>query len=91
MKLATCIGSIEVCQLEREWNDRADNVYSFYLRLSLVSDVIILFTSLIVLAAIIFIFKRKDWFLILTPLFFLLHGVTYVPYDIFTVYGNRQA
>ena len=55
-----------------------------YLKSSLYADCIILVVSLIVLARVIFIFKRRDWFLILTPAFFLLHGIFYLPYDYLT-------
>ena len=81
---------INLCDAIHTWSEKAFSVYDFYKRLSIVSDSIILVASMIVLARVIFIFKRKDWFLILTPLFFMCHGMLYVPYDFLTIY-NRDA
>ena len=56
-------------------------MYAFYEKCALWADVIILVVSMIVLYRVVFIFKRRDWFLILTPTFFMLHGVLGLPFD----------
>ena len=56
-------------------------MYAFYEKCALWADVIILVVSMIVLFRVVFIFKRRDWFLILTPTFFMLHGVVGIPFD----------
>ena len=76
---------IHLCDEITNWSNKAFKVYDYYLWLSLIADFIILFASLIVLTRVYFIFKRRDWFLILTPGFFFLKGLLYVPYDLLTI------
>ena len=57
-------------------------MYNFTNQISLFTDVIVLLSSGTVVAIIVCKYKRNDWFLILTPLFFFLYGLLYIPNDI---------
>ena len=80
-----------ICDEIQVWVKKSNEIYLVYLKLSLYADCIILVVSLIVLARVIFIFKRRDWFLILTPAFFLLYGIFYIPYDYLTRYHKSNS
>ena len=54
-------------------------VYYVYERFAIVADSIILISSLLVLYRVVVVNKRKDWFLLWTPIFYLLYALNYVP------------
>ena len=75
---------------EDKWNHSGQAVYAFYQHVALWADCIILVVSMIVLFRVVFIFKRRDWFLILTPTFFMLHGALGIPFDYFILHRDDK-
>ena len=71
-----------VCQQIRDYDHRKAEVYFIYERFALVTDTIILISSVLVLYRVVIVYKRKDWFLFWTPMFYFLFGLCYVPQDI---------
>ena len=71
-----------ICQKIQWYDNNKAVVYYVYERFALVADSIILLSSVLVLYRVVIVYKRKDWFLFWTPMFYLLFGLCYVPQDI---------
>ena len=81
----------EICDEIERYREDALSVYHFTLQFSLFTDVIVLIASGTVLAIIVCKYKRSDWFLILTPLFFFLYGLLYIPYDSLRLFDTHHS
>ena len=87
---STCNAEQSVCDEIESLTARSQEIYISTLKFSILADVIILVASVIVLALVICKFKGKDCFLYMTPLFFLIYGILYIPYDWMRLERNRE-
>ena len=87
---STCNAEQSVCDEIESLTERGHIIYIHTLKFSILTDVIILAASVIVLALVICKYKGKDCFLYMTPLFFLLYGILYIPYDWMRLRSNRE-
>ena len=70
----TCASTDYECQI-KNINHYAFKIYDFQKKFTLFANVVIIIVSLIILVRVTCIHKRCDWFLILTPAFYLVFGI----------------
>ena len=87
---STCNAEQSVCDEIESLTQRGADIYVRTLKFSILSDTIILVASVIVLSVVVCKYKGKDCFLFMTPLFFLIYSLLYIPYDCFRLLHDRE-